>query len=296
MSPTPVRPTAAPATGADGVTCLVACPSCHAQFDTAGVSGDSFLCHCGARVPNVRPTAVDAPVRRCSACGANVEAGAEKCGYCGSVLSGAAGPLVCPECYARNAGRARFCASCGVEFRPQPVLAAGDPVPCPVCAVALVPRSLAGVAIQECTTCRGIWVPAANFDALVAHAGEHAHLEPTAGVQTAPLARPQHSTAVAYRKCPSCGQMMNRKNFGRISGVIVDTCRAHGTWLDANELEQVAAFVAQGGLDRAAAQEREDERIAASMRVLDRIPQGPAGWDDGGSTTSIFNVLVTIRR
>jgi hypothetical protein len=41
---------------------------------------------------------------------------------------------------------------------------------------------------------------------------------------------------------------MARKNYGKRSGVIVDWCAAHGTWLDADELEQIASFIASGGL------------------------------------------------
>lgn len=31
--------------------------------------------------------------------------------------------------------------------------------------------------------------------------------------------------------CVRCGKKMNRKNFGRISGVIIDECGKHGVWL-----------------------------------------------------------------
>jgi hypothetical protein len=41
---------------------------------------------------------------------------------------------------------------------------------------------------------------------------------------------------------------MYRKNFGTRSGVILDWCGPHGTWLDADELAQVAAFIQAGGL------------------------------------------------
>ena len=43
---------------------------------------------------------------------------------------------------------------------------------------------------------------------------------------------------------------MQRKNFGRRSGVILDWCGSHGTWLDADEMGDVAAFVLEGGLER----------------------------------------------
>jgi hypothetical protein len=40
---------------------------------------------------------------------------------------------------------------------------------------------------------------------------------------------------------------MLRSNYKRSSGVILDECRQHGTWLDADELEQVAGFILAGG-------------------------------------------------
>jgi hypothetical protein len=59
-------------------------------------------------------------------------------------------------------------------------------------------------------------------------------------------------TDVAYRRCPECGGTMQRRNFGRRSGVVVDWCGSHGTWLDAHEMEDIAAFVLEGGLETAA--------------------------------------------
>jgi len=44
---------------------------------------------------------------------------------------------------------------------------------------------------------------------------------------------------------------MNRVNFGRKSGVVVDVCKVHGTWFDAGELTQAVEWVASGGLDLA---------------------------------------------
>jgi len=53
---------------------------------------------------------------------------------------------------------------------------------------------------------------------------------------------------------------MNRVNFGRVSGAVVDVCKGHGTFLDAGELHQIVAFIVQGGLDRARAREKEELR------------------------------------
>lgn len=65
---------------------------------------------------------------------------------------------------------------------------------------------------------------------------------------------------VCYVPCPLCHSTMNRVNFGKLSGVIVDICRKHGTWFDGGELTRVVAFVAGGGLARTRARDEEEER------------------------------------
>jgi Zn-finger nucleic acid-binding protein len=81
----------------------------------------------------------------------------------------------------------------------------------------------------------------------------------------APYHKPAPKAAterVRYRPCSVCRQMMNRKNFGGSSGVIVDVCAKHGTWFDAGELPQVLEFVKSGGLVRERAREQERQRLA----------------------------------
>jgi Zn-finger nucleic acid-binding protein len=51
--------------------------------------------------------------------------------------------------------------------------------------------------------------------------------------------------------------MMNRVNFGKASGAVVDVCKGHGTYLDRGELHQIVRFIQGGGIDRARASERE---------------------------------------
>jgi Zn-finger nucleic acid-binding protein len=79
-------------------------------------------------------------------------------------------------------------------------------------------------------------------------------------------------TTVRYVPCPSCGETMNRMNFGGRSGIIVDTCRMHGTWFDAGELEAVLDFVRAGGVDplltRKATPLTEDELTAKEADAL----------------------------
>src|SRR5205823_2013681 len=65
---------------------------------------------------------------------------------------------------------------------------------------------------------------------------------------------------VRYVPCPLCHTSMNRVNFGRVSGVIVDVCKMHGTWFDVGELTRVVAFAGSGGLERTRERERNEKR------------------------------------
>lgn len=233
---------------------LVACPKCHAQYDSESVGGaSSFACRCGSAVSATPPAARDVAVTRCSACGALVGEKETLCSYCRAEVIRRPAPFgpVCPECYARNPETARFCVSCGIAFLPQPVRARAEGLPCPVCSGStLTPRSLAGIWIEECPSCLGLWTPGDVMDRLVERIRERLHRQSAPSGDPPPRRRrSKWQPEFTYRRCPECGAMMQRRNFGRRSGIVVDWCGSHGTWLDASELEDIADFVIQGGLN-----------------------------------------------
>jgi Zn-finger nucleic acid-binding protein len=238
---------------------LVACADCHAQYDVTDVLDAEIACRCGSTIENRIHTGIDALVHRCGSCGAQVSAEAEGCDYCGSeiVRDEKRLSLICPECYGRNAEESRFCTVCGVPFRPEPVESEGKELPCPCCSCLMPPRSVGGIGINECPQCNGIWVPEKRFDQLVAKACEAAQ----AGGPAQAVAKDArmaggnpYSKRVVYRNCPVCDGHMQRTNFQKRSGVILDRCHTHGTWLDADELEQVAGFILEGGMGQGGAQ------------------------------------------
>jgi Zn-finger nucleic acid-binding protein len=87
-----------------------------------------------------------------------------------------------------------------------------------------------------------------------------------------------------YIPCPDCRQLMNRKNFGNISGVLVDICKPHGFWFDAGELGRIVKFVMRGGLVEAQKRERV-EREATEKRVqpiaLSPVHDAPRDFGSG---------------
>lgn len=249
---------------------LVACRACHAQYDVSAVEEAIFDCRCGAPVRNEPVAAVDARIERCSACGALLEEGTRACAWCrAAVVRDARGlSLICPECYGRNAETARFCTGCGVGFQPEPLPhEREEPPDCPDCSEPMAVRGVGGVWVRECPECNGLWVPGERLDTLVQRAVEAARLRDATGSSSGAPRPRSVDRAFAYRHCPVCKERMHRKNFGRRSGVIVDWCGPHGTWLDKDELEQIAAFVAMGGLRGAAAEDAADSSPGGRMSL-----------------------------
>jgi Zn-finger nucleic acid-binding protein len=133
--------------------------------------------------------------------------------------------------------------------------------------------------LLECERCRGMWVDAATFEHICAdREAQAAVLQqwPVVGAQGKPSAANRAAPVeVHYRKCVACGKLMNRLNFGRLSGTVVDACKGHGTFLDAGELHQIVSFIQGGGLERARQQQLDDLKDAE--RNLRSLQAGGTG-------------------
>ncbi|MCI0418002.1 MAG: zf-TFIIB domain-containing protein [Acidobacteria bacterium] len=119
--------------------------------------------------------------------------------------------------------------------------------------------------LSECRACGGIWVTKDSFEKICQDREQ----------QEAVLGRPvletpeQEATAKprrVYVPCPACKKLMNRMNFAGCSGIVIDWCKEHGTWLDHTEFPQIIAFIHNGGLRKA--REREREMLQAESRRL----------------------------
>ncbi len=148
-----------------------------------------------------------------------------------------------------------------------------------------------GLPIHGCRGCGGVWVDAGTLSTILASVASTApspgHGTGWSGVRRRTMAPGTATSKVVYRKCPACQHSMLRKNFAKISGVIVDVCGRHGTYFDSGELEDVLDFIRSGGLALAQRSEvaeqwrenRSRRRIEASQAQSPGL--GPA-WLEGG--------------
>ncbi len=169
-------------------------------------------------------------------------AGVKTCNHCGKKIN--AKQVICPLCGGRVTD----------PVEPRPAV-------CPRCKTALKTQVQRGEEYDLCERCGGLWLDRAEFR----NATTEARVYRDEAVQGEYLRGPWKDPG-GYLPCVRCGTMMNRKNFARISGVLIDECGGHGVWLDAGELEKIRQFIVDGGLE--AAQDKEIERARIELEQL----------------------------
>ena len=201
--------------------------------------------------------------------------------------------MSCPCCAAPLPATDVVCRYCGhridfdlKDWRSMRSAAAGGPLQCPDCRTDLehleIGDAKAGdpaIRLARCAACLGLFLPLGTLEQLLdsspvqATSVNHRVLDN--------LLKANHSAASTprYRRCPSCSTLMHRKLHGKRSGVIIDSCRDHGLWLDAGELRQLMEWCQAGGrlwdekrraMERSEQERRDrlDNREQAEQRLL----------------------------
>jgi Zn-finger nucleic acid-binding protein len=169
----------------------------------------------------------------------------------------------------------KHCPHCGAAAA-QATAAQLSVLKCPRCKVDMSSITLGTTAMRECETCAGLWVEVAAFEKVSADREQQAAVLGAASPAPAHPSPSGDSNKIRYVPCPQCGQLMNRINFARCSGVIVDVCKGHGTWFDRDELSGIVQFIRGGGLEVSRQKEKTEleferqqlraEQLAAARR------------------------------
>lgn len=188
-------------------------------------------------------------ILRCPSCGGPSDPKATVCSYCHVSLH----PVRCPWCFAWTYAESRDCPSCGAKSDPPDETR--PPLSCPGCKERLISRSLGRAHLSGCGRCGGVWADATSFQVICEDRAAQAAYLGEGSMLPRPVISDPTDSPVMYRPCPSCGELMNRFNFAGCSGVILDACKPHGVWFDADELRRIVQFIRGGGLDMARAKE-----------------------------------------
>jgi Zn-finger nucleic acid-binding protein len=217
---------------------------------------------------------MEAQTLNCPNCGAAISSDSPRCQYCESKLA----TVACPSCFAMMFAGSRHCPHCGAAAV-EAAKATLSILKCPRCKIDMASIGLSAEQMRECETCGGLWLEVAAFEKICASREEQSAV--LGGASHAPESHATTNEAkIQYVPCPQCGQLMNRINFARCSGVIVDVCKGHGTWFDRDELSTIIQFIRDGGFEVSRQKEKMEieherqqlraEQYAAANRELMR--------------------------
>jgi len=147
----------------------------------------------------------------------------------------------------------KHCQRCGAAAAKPEVKEAKDRK-CPRCKREMVLVTLGLTTVLECEQCLGLWLDLPSFEKICADREQQSAV--LGAASHAPTDATEQPSKVNYVPCPECAALMNRVNFARCSGVIVDICKQHGTWFDRDELSRIVEFIHGGGLNASRAKEK----------------------------------------
>ena len=185
----------------------------------------------------------------------------------------------------------KHCPRCGAPAAPRAeVVSTGRK--CPRCRIEMQVVSLGETKVLECSTCLGLWLTTSAFESICSDKEKQ-----SAALGSASLTgvdRTIAETKVNYVPCPECSQLMNRANFARCSGVIIDLCKQHGVWFDCNELSRIIEFIRAGGMEMSRAKEKtalEEERRRLQQ---EQHSAGPlSGFGDDHESDRTYGIAST---
>lgn len=205
-----------------------------------------------------------------------------KCANCGGRLEG--NLTICPFCQCRQDVDLSQ-----VHYR---ILGAEGNLPCPECDSPLEViefETEKAIQIDRCRSCYGLFFDPGELEVLLEETVGKAFWVDRERVRQI-AENFGYGTEGSYRRCPICLESMNKINFARRSGVLVDHCQDHGVWLQGGELRRLMEWWHAGGRVMHLRHELEKPRFKRSSKALPRrvVRKPPADiklpddWDEPG--------------
>lgn len=142
---------------------------------------------------------------------------------------------------------------------------------CPSCGIALKTLDLnleGNFFIERCEKCLGIFFDPGELEAVLEKSVSEVFNLNIDKINSLSEELDSHNFKVVYRGCPVCRKLMHRISFGAGSGVIIDSCKADGIWLDGGELKRLMEWKKAGGqiLDQQTRARAEAEKLREQIK------------------------------
>lgn len=152
--------------------------------------------------------------------------------------------------------------------------------------------------IERCDDCFGLFFDLGEIEALLDHSVSHVGDINLTQIDNINTDRYRSKQAVKYIKCPVCQELMARTNYAQKSGVVLDSCRKHGFWLDSGEITHLMEWKKAGG-EKLQTQESQREKLKKPKRkpvitYEDSLWQTSSRKSDIGLETDLLDVLAYV--
>ena len=211
----------------------------------------------------------------CPSCSAPLENQKDECSYCGARIDK---DLAAMHFYTKATPESeRKCASCQHTMDTIDLKIGGN-------------NSKESFLIEQCPECFSLFFDPGEIEALLEKSIHLPTLVDHSKLKELIETQADDQYEVSYRPCPVCDKIMNRSNFGHRSGVIVDTCKEHGIFLDNGELRRLMLWRKAGGQTHhhqiEAEKQRQENRRLKQKMAAQNFDQSESSYIHYGNSNS----------
>ena len=175
--------------------------------------------------------------------------------------------MKCPHCNKNTSDSGKICVHCGKAIKKPIERDSHKTIVCPHCKTNAEITYLAGVELDYCPQCSGIWFDrgeSKNFQNVMQDPKILSEFKSELENFSVACLKTSRSD---YLNCPVCSKHMLHKKFIEVSDIIIDKCADHGAWIEQDDLLKIIEIISSGKIDELIAratyeqQKKIDERI-----------------------------------
>ena len=115
---------------------------------------------------------------------------------------------------------------------------------CPRCQLPMSSEPYEGQDVDFCSTCWGHWVDPVSFKKiLTSEVYEFTKSDKESIIKRWSGNNSTMMSTADEIKCPNCDKTMKQMPFTTGCGVVVDSCKEHGIWLDGGEIKRIQIYL-----------------------------------------------------
>ena len=175
--------------------------------------------------------------------------------------------MKCPHCNKSTSDIGKKCVHCGKDLHESIKRVNDVPVKCPLCNIHTEIINLAGVELDCCYKCSGIWFDKGEINEFQNAISDQNLCNEMAKTLKDFSVPNRNKKRADYLKCPVCSQLMSHKKFVEVSGIILDRCAEHGTWAEQEDLAKILEIIGSGKIEELIAKAARDNKRALNERL-----------------------------